>query len=383
MSDDLRLRCARLVTGGGVLESAVVSIRDGYVTDIGDSPSPAATEPEPVAGWTVPGFVDIHVHGGGGADYATTDADQARRARTFHLRHGTTTTVASLVTAELDTLGDQLATLAPLVAAGELAGIHLEGPFLSATKRGAHAAELLRHPEPEALDRLLDAGRGTIAMVTLAPELPGGLAAVRRLAAAGVVVAVGHTDGDELVTRAALDAGATVATHLFNAMRPVHHREPGPVPLLLADDRAVVELICDGFHLHRDVVAMAIATAGAERVALVTDAMVAAGADDGRYRLGQLEVSVVDGHARLVDADGRPGSIAGSTLTMADAFAFVVGLGFPVAQAAVMASTTPARALRLDEVGEIRVGARADLCVVDDRGRLQRVMHRGRWLARD
>jgi N-acetylglucosamine-6-phosphate deacetylase len=142
----------------------------------------------------------------------------------------------------------------------------------------------------------------------------------------------------------------------------------------------VVELICDGFHLHRDVVSLAIAAAGPDRVALVTDAMAAAGAPDGRYRIGRLDVAVADGQARLVEADGTPGSIAGSTLTMADAFAFVVDCGVSIPDAALMAATTPARRHRIDSVGEIRVGARADFCVVDDHGRLQQVMHRGRWV---
>ncbi len=385
---DLQLRCARLVTAEGVLESAVMTIRDSFITAI-DVPDPHQVDSddgqrrvaEAVRGWTVPGFVDTHVHGGGGADYATTDPEQARSARAFHRGRGTTSTFASLVTADLDTLEAQIATLLPLVEAGELSGIHLEGPFLSAAKRGAHDPDRLRAPEQADLERLLTAGRGAIAMITIAPELPGGLAAIERIVGSGVVAAIGHTDGDEEIIRRALDAGANVVTHLFNAMRPIHHREPGPVPRLLSDDRAVVELICDGFHLHRDVVRMAIAAAGPARVALVTDAMAAAGAPDGRYRIGQLDVAVADGQARLLEVDGTPGSIAGSTLTMADAFAFVVDSGVSIADAAVMASTTPARRHRIDSVGEIRVGARADLCVVDDHGRLQQVMHRGRWVS--
>lgn len=385
-----RLVCEHLVTGNGVLDQAVLTVRDSTLVGI-DNAGPAdlraaggapaeVTEAEVVSGWTVPGFVDTHVHGGGGADYATTDPDEALRARAFHRRHGTTTSLASLVTADPDTLLAQIATLVPLVQAGELAGIHLEGPFLSAARCGAHEPSLLRPPQPALLDRLLAAGQGTIAMVTLAPELPGGLAAVERLVAAGVVAAVGHTDADEVVTRQALDAGATVVTHLFNAMRPIHHREPGPVPLLLTDPRATVELICDGFHLHPDVVRLALATAGPQRVALVTDAMTAAGAEDGDFRLGQLRVRVSDGQARLVAADGQPGSIAGSTLTMADAFAFVVGIGLPIPAVATMAATTPARSHRLD-AGVVRVGSRADLCVLDDRGRLTRVMQSGSWVS--
>lgn len=381
MSDELRLRCQQVLTADGVLESAVLTIRDSVITSISAAPE-EGTDAEPVTGWTLPGFVDTHVHGGGGADYASTDREEVLRARDFHRRNGTTSSFASLVTADVDTLLAQIATLAPLVEAGELAGIHLEGPFLSPAKRGAHEPTLLIPPDPEVVDRLLEAGRGTIAMITIAPELPGGLAAIERVVEAGVVAAIGHTDADEAITARALAAGATAATHLFNAIRPIHHREPGPVPLLLSDPRATVELICDGFHLHRDVVAMAVAAAGPARVSLVTDAMLAAGAPDGDYRLGQLQVRVTGGQARLVGDDGELGSIAGSTLTMAQAFAFVVDAGISIPDAAVMAASTPAHRHHLDSVGTIRVGARADLCVVDDHGALQAVMHRGRWVDR-
>jgi N-acetylglucosamine-6-phosphate deacetylase len=341
--------------------------------------SPPA-DAERVAGWTVPGFVDTHVHGGGGHDYATLDPEEARAARAFHRAHGTTTALASLVTADLDTLVAQIATLAPLVRSGELAGLHLEGPFLSPAKKGAHTASLLVPPTPEAVDRLLEAGDGSVRMVTIAPELPGALDAIARLVAGGVAVAVGHTDGDETDARRALDAGATVATHLFNAMRPVHHREPGPVPVLLGDERVMVELIGDGFHLHRDVVRMAVDAAGLDRVALVTDAMVATGMPDGGYSLGGLDVVVRHGEARLVEDDGSPGSIAGSTLTMAAGFAFLVSLGMSIPGAAHLAASTPARRHGLDEVGTIETGSAADLCVVDDAGRLQRVMQDGSWV---
>lgn len=379
MSNEHQLWCERLVTPDAVLQPALVTVRHGVIAEITEpaDPPPAA---ERIPGWTVPGFVDTHVHGGGGADYATTDPDEARRARSFHRRHGTTTSFASLITADLDSLCAQLATLVPLVVSGELAGIHLEGPFLSEARRGAHDPALLRAPDLDAVDRLLDAGQGRIAMVTVAPELPGAFAAIERITSRGAVAAIGHTDADERVVARALDAGATVVTHLFNAMRPIHHREPGPVPRLLSDDRAAVELICDGFHLHRDVVAMAIAAAGPDRVALVTDAMLAAGAPDGNYRLGSLAVRVVAGQARLVSVTGAPGSIAGSTLTMAEAFALVVATGATVPQAARMAATTPAARHQLNGVGAVRVGARADLCVVDNHGRLQRVLQSGRWV---
>ncbi|HET9646669.1 MAG TPA: N-acetylglucosamine-6-phosphate deacetylase [Microlunatus sp.] len=382
------LSADHVVTPGGVLDRGRVVVRDGRILAVNAEPDGAganggaaeAADGERLSGWLVPGYVDTHGHGGGGADFATTDPDEARRAVAFHRGHGTTTHLASLVTASIDTLLRQLRTLAPLVAAGELAGVHLEGPFLSPDHRGAHDQALLCHPRHDLVDRLLDAGDGTIRMVTLAPELPGGIAAIERLVEAGVVAAFGHSDADETVLRDAIEAGASVATHLFNAMRPIHHREPGPVPRLLTDQRVTVELICDGFHLHPDVIAMAIATAGPERVALVTDAMLAAGAADGRYRLGSLAVEVTDGQARLVEPDGTLGSIAGSTLTMGDAVALVVGLGISIPDAALMSATTPARRHGLLDVGAVEAGRRADFCLVDDQGRLLRVMQAGVWV---
>ena len=374
-----RLWCERAVTPTGERRGVLLDIVGGRIADLRTAVD-APTGAEVVSGRVVPGFVDTHGHGGGGHNYSTLDADEARATRAFHRRHGTTTALASLVTADLDTLVAQIQTLAPLVRSGELAGLHLEGPFLSAAKKGAHTASLLRPPTAESVDRLLEAADGTLAMVTVAPELPGGLAAIARLVAAGVVVAVGHTDGDETDARRALDAGATVATHLFNAMRPIHHREPGPVPVLLGDERVMVELIADGFHLHRDVVRMAVDAAGLDRIALITDAMAATGMPDGRFSLGDRNVLVRHGEARLVEEDGSAGSIAGSTLTMAAGFEFLVGLGMSVPGAAHLAASTPARRHGLPGVGVIETGAAADLCVVDDTGRLQRVMQDGAWV---
>lgn len=373
-----RLRCRHLVTAAhGVLDGAVLVIADGDIIGIEAADSPAEQE---IDGWVVPGFVDTHGHGGGGATYATTDAEEARRARRFHLEHGTTTAIASLVTADLDTLAAQIAALQPLVVEGEFAGLHLEGPFLSEQRKGAHDAALLRPPDPAVIMDLIERSDGAVRMITIAPELVGGLAAIDAITAAGVVAAVGHTDADDATVARALDAGASVITHLFNAMPPIHHREPGPIPRLLADDRCVVELIADGFHLHPQVIALAVSAAGIERVALITDAMAAAGMPDGDFALGDLQVRVQDAQARLVEPDGRPGSIAGSTLTMAAAVEQMVGWGFPIHEVAMMAATTPARWHGLDTVGELAPGCRADLCVVDHRGRLQKVMKAGAWL---
>ena len=379
---DQRLLAEHVVTPGGVLRSAMIIISDGSISEIRPHDDQLGSDnAERIEGWFVPGFVDTHCHGGGGHDFATTDPAEALAARDFHRAHGSTSTLTSLVADEIGILVAQLGTLSGLVADGELAGIHLEGPFLSPAKPGAHDPALLRHPEPRLLDQLLSAGRGAFSMITIAPELPHGLEAIDRLVRDRVTAAVGHTDGDAEMIKEAVDRGATVATHLFNAMRSIHHREPGPVPALLDDPRIVVELIADGVHLHDDVLLMAIAAAGPERVALITDAMLAAGASDGRYRLGTLPVEVSDGRARVVETDGSAGSIAGSTLTMAAAYERLVGLGLPHEQVARMAATTPARVHRLDQVGTIEAGRLADLCVVDDRGVLQRVMARGEWVA--
>ena len=379
----IRIRCRHLVTAAhGVLDGAVLVITDGEIIGIESADSQPATSvvTAEIDGWVVPGFVDTHGHGGGGATYATTDPDEARRARRFHREHGTTTAIASLVTADLDVLATQIATLSPLVDAGEFAGIHLEGPFLSPQRKGAHDPTLLRDPEPAVLMGLVDGSNGTVTMVTIAPELAGGLASIEALADAGVVAAIGHTDADDATAAAALAAGATVVTHLFNAMPPIHHREPGPIPRLLADDRCEIELIADGFHLHPQVIELSVAAAGVDRVALVTDAMAAAGMPDGDFALGELQVAVRSGQARLVTADGSPGSIAGSTLTMAAAFERMVGWGYSIEQVAAMAATTPARWHGLDTVGELAPGCRADLCVVDDHGQLLRVMQAGSWV---
>ena len=376
--DDVqRFRAAHVVTPGGVLDDAVVEVRGDRVAAV--HPNGGDVRAERTGGWVVPGFVDTHVHGGGGHDYASADADEILGARDFHARHGTTTTFASLVTASLDDLVVQLDVLADLVEDGHLAGVHLEGPFLSTHQPGAHQPDLLRAPGPATVDRLVDAGRGALRMITIAPELPGGLDAVRRFVDAGVRVAVGHTAADDDTVARALDAGADVGTHVFNAMRPIHHRRPGPVPRLLTDARVAAELIADGFHVDEEVLRMALAAGGRDGVVLVTDAMVAAGMPDGAYTLGRLDVQVTDGQARLAGADGTPGAIAGSTLTTARAFALVARLTGDLAAAARFASTNAARHFGLD-AGTVEPGGPADLCLVDDTGALQRVMRRGRWI---
>ncbi|MDO4253651.1 MAG: N-acetylglucosamine-6-phosphate deacetylase [Kocuria sp.] len=307
-----------------------------------------------------PGFVDMHVHGGGGAAF-TDGVAAAQTVLATHRAHGTTTMVASLVTDTIDHLEHQVSVLAPLAEAGELAGIHLEGPWLSQQRCGAHDPALLIDPTEADVVRLLDAGRGHVRMVTLAPERHGALETIALLRSRGVVAALGHTDATHQQTAAGLDAGARVGTHLFNAMPSVHHRKPGPIPWLLNHPDVVVELIADGIHLHPSVVSMA-AHAAQGRFALITDAMAAAGNPDGSYRLGPLDVDVVGGVARIRDT----GAIAGSTLTLDAAVRYAVNHAhLPLEVAVRAASTTPADVLGRSDIGRIAPGARADLVVLD------------------
>ncbi len=373
-----------VVTGRELLRPGWIEVDRGLLQGVGAGEPPRRADLELGAVTVVPGFVDMHVHGGGGGMFPTTDpAEMAGATATaviLHRRHGTTTMIASLVTAHPVELLAQVRGMAEQVQSGQVAGIHLEGPWLAAERCGAHELSALRDPDPDELDRVLAAGDGTIRMVTLAPERKGGLAAIRRIVDAGAVAAVGHTEATYAHARAAIDAGATVATHLFNAMRPVHHREPGPVLALMEDPRVTLELITDGVHLHPALYRDVSRSAGPDRVALVTDAMAAAGMADGAYRLGSLAVDVVGGVARVAGTD----TIAGSTATMDHVFRYAVtNSGIPRDDALLAAvrqsSVNPARALGLPEAG-LAVGSAADLVVLDAQLTVTGVLHHGSWV---
>ncbi|SOJ53665.1 N-acetylglucosamine-6-phosphate deacetylase [Mycobacterium simulans] len=327
----------------------------------------------------VPGFIDMHVHGGGGGSFTEGNAPDVSASVAFHLRHGTTTTLASLVTADPAELLSAVSALADATRRGVIAGIHLEGPWLSPARCGAHDHTRMRAPDLAEIDAILTAADGTVRMVTLAPELPGSDEAIRRLLDAGVVVAVGHTDATYEQTQRAIALGASVGTHLFNAMPPLDHRAPGPALALLADPRVTVELIADGVHVHPDVVHAVIQFVGPHRVAVVTDAIAAAGCGDGAFRLGTLPVDVESGVARV---RGTP-TIAGSTATMDQLFRLVAGLGVDrdaaLLAAVQMTSATPARALGLDRAGELRAGYDANLVVLDRDLQVTTVMANGDW----
>lgn len=363
----------RVVTPAGVVTGAV-AVSGDRITAVAPTSSVDSGQ------WIVPGFVDMHVHGGGGFTFTTGDPDQARGAAGFHLRHGTTTMLASLVSAPAAVLRGATAAFAPLVGAGVLAGIHFEGPYLSAVRCGAQNPAYLRDPSLDELSELIELGGGAVRMLTIAPERDGALDAIKLVVASGAVAAIGHTDATYERTLAGIAAGATVATHLFNGMPPPHHRAPGPVFALLGAPAVVCELVPDGAHLHDGVLAFAARTAGPQRCALITDALSAAGLDDGSFELGGRSVVVTDRVARLATADGSPGAIAGSTLTMDAGLRRAVAAGLSIVDAVRMAATTPAGALGLTDRGALVPGLRADLVVLDAELRVRRVLRGGRWL---
>ncbi|MDR7252511.1 N-acetylglucosamine-6-phosphate deacetylase [Nocardioides sp. BE266] len=372
------LTAAQVVTPARILAPGWLLLDGDRITEVGEGAPPRAADLDLGDVTVSPGFVDLHVHGGGGASFDTGTADAAGVVADTHLSHGTTSMAASLVTDTRERMAAAVRELALLVQDGRLAGVHLEGPWLSPRRSGAHQPGSLSDPDPASVEALLDAGDGAVRMVTLAPELAGGTDAVRLLAERGVVAAIGHTDATYDEACAAIDSGARLGTHLFNAMRPLHHRDPGPVGALL-DSPVDVELIADGVHLHPAVLRTVFA-AKPGRCILVTDAMAAAGAPDGDYELGPMAIEVREGVARLADGTGT-GAIAGSTLTMAAAVRFAAReAGLPLLDVVHAASTAPAAAWGLEDVGALEAGRRADLVVLDDRLEVVRVMRAGTWV---
>lgn len=386
-----------VVTGGRRIDDGVVEVLGDRIGRVGAATDwPESVRPAPTGHTLVPGLVDVHCHGGAGHGFPDADADGVRAAVAHHRAHGTTTLLASLVSAPPAELAARIDVLAPLVTEGLLAGIHLEGPFLSAARCGAQDPAALRPGDPALLRRLLERAGGTVASMTLAPETAHYPELLAVLAAHGVVPSLGHTDATAGVTaaaiRAATDAGGAPpsATHLFNGMPPLHHRAPGPVAACLAAaarGEMVLELVGDGVHLDDATVAMVFDLVGPDRVALVTDAMAAAGMPDGRYPLGPLPVDVVAGVARLVPGDGPgddpEGALAGGTDRMIDLVRRAVGGGVELGAAVRAAATTPAALLGLDpELGDLAPGRRADLVVTDGDLEPVAVLHAGAWTGR-
>jgi len=350
---------ARAVIDGELKSAVSIEVHDGIITNIGAAhDSPDLT----IAGTLLPGFVDMHCHGGAGFSFSSRNPSEIDSILALHQSHGTTTQLASLVTEPIAELREQIKFLTSYVHSGKIAGIHLEGPYLSQEKCGAHNPSLLRAPDQAEIADLLDVGQGGITMVTIAPELPGAIEAIEYLANEGVIVAIGHSAANAQVTKEAIDSGATVVTHFYNGLPPLDEQIQNITSHALLDPSLTLELILDGIHVNEEKAALIL---GLEprRVALVTDAMSAAGSIDGKYQIGSLAVTVAGGRATL----DSTGSLAGSTLTLDRAFERLVNTQkYSLPQAAHSLSTLPARTLGINYAGEIAIGSVSDFVEVNN-----------------
>ncbi|APX32276.1 N-acetylglucosamine-6-phosphate deacetylase [Brachybacterium sp. P6-10-X1] len=379
----------------GVVPGALVLIAGGHVIWSGTAaaaPSHAAAKTLTHDGLILPGLVDLHCHGGGGVSFPdSSTAQEMLTAVHEHRRHGTTSLVASLVTADVETLRQRVGDLARLHDTDEIAAIHLEGPFISAARRGAQNPEHIIGGDGDLVRELALLAGGALGTMTVAPEADGAEDVLRALAEVGAVPSLGHTDGSSTQMTEAVDQARTLlrrehgrsprptATHLFNGMRPIHHRDPGPAFAALdaaARGRLVVEVIADGVHLDARTVAHVFSVAAEDSVVLVTDAMAAAGMPDGQYRLGALDVTVEAGVATLTGGT----SIAGGTAHLLDVVRHAVReAGVDLVRAVRAASAVPAAVLGMqDRVGSLAPGCRGDAVLVDDQLRPVTVLRGGR-----
>jgi N-acetylglucosamine-6-phosphate deacetylase len=383
----LAIYAERALTPLEEIRDAVILVDGARIAAVGrrgaiDVPR-GTTEISAGPGTVIPGFVDVHIHGSGGHDVME-GTDEAFDAVTATVaRHGTTSIVATTVTASpADTCRSVTAIAraakprasdAGGTARAEILGVHFEGPFISAARRGVHPEEWIAAPSVTLLDRFIDAAESTSRILTLAPELPGALDLVRETRRRGVVAAMGHTDASYAEAEAAIGAGVRHAAHVFNAMRPFSHRETGVLGAVLTAREVTAELIADGVHVDDAAIRLLLAAKGAERTVLVSDGTAATGMPDGRYRLGSFEVNVTGGICR--NAEGK---LAGSTLTLDRAVQHMVSLGVGLADAVRMATLNPASVLGVEgRKGILAAGADADLVLLDDTLNVAHVMTRG------
>ncbi|MDX1931635.1 MAG: N-acetylglucosamine-6-phosphate deacetylase [Capsulimonadales bacterium] len=382
---------AQVVTPDGLLEQHTVRFADGRITDITPEPYSGPGVVLTADGATLlPGFLDVHIHGGGGSDTMDATPDALRTICRTHARYGTTGLLATTMTQSRERITAALDNARRAYEAGpafcpdgaQVLGIHLEGPYISPERPGAQPRQFVRDYDPEEFAEWLRVSGGAMKLITLAPERPGADALITACRQAGIVISTGHTDADAAQTRAALSEGVTHATHLFNAMPSIHHRKPGPIPVLLSDPRVLVEIIADGHHVSPEIIGMTFAARGPSGIALITDAMSGAGAPEGLYDLGGLAVTVSGGRATLAD-----GTLAGSVLTMAQAARNVadwVGANgserWPIL--AALTSGNVAREMGWVTKGAIRPGNDADLTLLSDREEVIATMVAGRLVYR-
>lgn len=372
------VRGGTVLTPGRTLAGHEVVLEGTRIAEV----RPARTGPatgevvDAAGGWIVPGFVDVHVHGGGGHDVMDATPQALEALSSTLARHGVTSFLATTVTAERARTTAALATVAAAaesLAGARLLGTHLEGPYLAAAHRGAQNKDELRLPDLPEYAEWFDTG--TVRLVTLAPELDGALELIASGTAKGVRFSAGHSGASETELHAALDAGLRHATHAFNGMPSLHHRQPGLLGAILTDDRVRAELIADGVHVHPTVMDLLVRVKGPERVMLVSDAMRAAGMPDGTYELGGQRVTMQAGVCRTTE-----GGLAGSTLTLDRAVRNLVHrVGVAWGDAVTMATASPADALdRGDDLGRLAVGHRADVTVLDAQGHVRTTIVDGR-----
>jgi N-acetylglucosamine-6-phosphate deacetylase len=352
------IQVSSAIVDGSLLGNTWIESSDGVITSV--NPGIHSNPDTTINGVLIPGFVDIHCHGGGGHYFSATSPDSITAAIKAHKKAGTTSLVASLVSESIDDLKIQIQRLIPFYNRGEIVGIHLEGPYLSQARCGAHEPSLLIDPTVEQLKELIEVGQGSIKMVTIAPELNGAPDTIKYLASVGVIAAVGHTEGNFKDASAATDNGASVVTHFLNAMNK-ENTEGSIANFVINDPRLAVELIVDGHHLSFEKVKELFATFG-PRIIMVSDAMAAAGNGDGSYTIGALPVEVKNGVARLTSNQ----KLAGSTLTLSQAFSKLINYcGLSLEQAVHATATQPAKAFGLGDRGSIAIGMRADLLSYD------------------
>lgn len=370
----------RVVLEDGVMEDGMVVTENDTIRYVGPPLAAYSEEAEvvPSGGYIWPGLIDVHVHGAGGSDVMDATPEAIQTIAQTLITYGVTGFLATTVTGDKGHLERAMANVVQhgshIENGADVLGIHLEGPWICPERAGAQNPAYITDPAPEDVDWAVDQSAGRLVIVTMAPERPGALEVIRRFHAKGVRVSIGHTAATYDQVRAAVDAGASHVTHCFNAMRGLHHREPGVVGAALTDDRLTVELIADGHHVHPAGVKLVVQAKGNDRLILISDGMRAVGMPAGEYELGGLAVMSDGETARL-----KNGSLAGSLLTLDAAVRNTVRFsGVPLYEAVAMASLIPARRIGVDgKMGSIREGKLANLVVVDETCHVRRVWRRG------